>query len=69
MQSETSFIAETDELGQPVWVWQYDGARGFARPVVDAASAIRYAETASIWGAPRDTVLRWLTDLAATDRS
>jgi hypothetical protein len=68
MQSETSFIAETDEFGRTVWVWQWDGAAKAARPVRDAASAVSRAEGAAVWGASRESVMGWLMDRAAAEK-
>lgn len=65
MQPETVLIAETDEFGRTVCVWQWDGVRRLAQPVRDAASVMSLAEAAVMSGAPREDILGWLSDRAA----
>ena len=64
MTMDSMLIAETDDQGAIVCVWQADhGSR--PRPVKDAAACLSAIGTFSTYGAARSEILRWLTDSAA----
>lgn len=59
MNTTGMLIAETDEKGAVVYVWQADHGKR-PRPVSDAASCLASLDSFGIFGASKDAVRLWL---------
>ena len=60
------FIAETDERGEVIWVWQHIRALGTTRPIRHPSKHLGEIETAQFSGASRHSIIEWLSNDCAS---
>ncbi len=60
MNNRSSYIAETDECGTVIWLWELKKGARMARPVSDLSQLDQRLQDATIAGAPLNSVRDWL---------